>query len=272
MGKVINLLSLEWMKFKNNSVFILFGTMFVLTFPLAIFIGKEIKNLPKPLPDNSIFYIFPTVWEWLAYEGSWLAFFFLAFIVMNMITTEVSNKTMRQNIITGLTRRDFFIAKLASVLSLCIAATLFYIIVALLIGYFHNDPYSLQGAFADTSWILRYFLMCLGYLSFALMIGFLVRSPGVSIFVYISYIFFIEPLLKWSVDYKLTKDSTINYWPMNAIEDLTPLPLYKYAENIPRQDLDFNFLLDPYHAMIAVPIYSILFIGIAYWHFMSRDI
>ena len=59
---------------------------------------------------------------------------------------------------------------------------------------------------------------------------------------------------------------------MNAIEDLTPLPLYKYAENIPRQDLDFNFLLDPYHAMIAVPIYSIVFIGIAYRHFMSRDI
>jgi len=272
MNKLIHLFSLEWLKFKNNSVFILFGSMFLLTFPLAIFVGKEIKNLPPPLPNNSIFYEFPTNWEWLAYEGSWLVCFFLAFIVMNMITSEVSHKTLRQNIITGLTRKDFFLAKLISVFALCIAATLFYVIVALLIGFFHNDPYSLDGAFSDKLWVLRYFLMCLGYLSFAFMIGFIIRSPGISIFFYISYTFLIEPALKWVVHYKIFSNSSINYWPMNAVEDLTPMPLMKYTENLPRQDLDFSFLLEPNHAIVAVTIYSALFIGIAYWHFMSKDI
>lgn len=269
---IMHLISLEWKKFKNNSVFNLFGIMFLLTFPTVIFIGKEFK-FPKMLLDNSVFFTFPDNWEWIAYEGSWLVFFFLAFIMMNMITSEVGYKTLRQNIITGLTRQEYFVGKVSAAVAMSLFATLLYVVICLAIGFFHNDPYSFENAFQEPKWILRFFLMSMGYLSFALFLGFTIRKSGITIFTYICYIFFLEPLLKWGVHNRFLKNSpSVNYWPMNAVEDLAPLPLWKKVENVPMEDLDMEFLLEPNHAMLATSIYIVLFIGLAYWHFMKKDI
>jgi len=269
---ILNLLSLEWKKFKNNSVFNLFGVMFLLTFPTVIFIGKEIQ-VPEMVMNINDLYAFPNNWEWMAYSGNWLVFFFLGFIMMNMITSEVGYKTMRQNIISGLTRQEYFLGKLYTAIALSVFATLFYAICTLTIGFFHNDPYSFKGAFDQPIWLLRFFLMCMGYLSFALLIGFVIRRSGVAIFTYTCYILFIELMLKWFVTGNLLKNSpAINYWPLNAIEDLTPLPSWKKLENIPMKDIEFSFLLTPSHAMIASSLYICLFIGIAYWHFMRKDV
>ena len=269
---IAQLLVLEWKKFRNNSVFNLFAIMFLVTFPTAIFIGKEIQ-LPEMVLNTADFFTFPNNWEWMAYAGNWLVFFFLGFIMMNMVTSEVGFKTMRQNIITGMTRNDYFKSKLFAALALGIGATLYYVICTLTIGFFHNEPFSFANAFDEPMWIVRFFLMCMGYLSFALMIGFVIRRSGVAIFTYTCYILFIELMLKWMVHARIFKDSsTINYWPMNAVEDLTPLPTWKKMENIPVKDIDFAFLLTPNQAMVASSIYILLFIGLAYWHFVKKDI
>ncbi len=268
----MNLLSLEWKKFKNNSVFNLFGVMYLVTYPVVIFIGKELQ-LPAMVLDTNDFFMFPNNWQWMAYVGNWLVFFFLGFIMMNMITSEVGFKTMRQNIITGMTRKDYFLGKLYTAIAISLATTLYYIICTVAIGFFHNDPYSFANAFDEPIWIFRFFLMSMGYLSFALLIGFVIRRSGVAIFTYTCYILFIELMLKWFVHGKVVSNSSsINYWPLNAIEDLAPLPSWNKLENVPMKDIDFAFLLTPSHAMIASSIYICLFIGLAYWHFMKKDI
>lgn len=270
--ETILLLRLEWEKFKDNAVVYLFGLMFLLTFPTTLFIGKEIKNLPPPLPSNAILFNFPTVWDYLGYTGNWLVFFFLGFIVMYMITSEVGFKTMRQNIISGYTRKDYFKAKLLVVLSLSIGATLLYTIIALTIGFFHNEPFSFDYAFENNYAVPRFFIMCMGYMSFALMIAFIIRRSGIAIFTYISYIFFIEPVLKWWLHFGyIVKNESINYWPLNAIEDLMPLPIFRFMEGIPRDDLDFPFLLSTNQAIITSSIYTIIFLSIAYYNFIKRD-
>jgi len=272
MGKIIELLRLELAKFRNNSVVSLFGLMFLVTFPTLLFVGKEINNLPPPLPGNSIFFEFPTVWDWLGYMGNWLVFFLLAFIVMHMITSEVGYKTMRQNIISGMTRKDYFLGKVSVVFTISIIATLMYAVLGLAIGYFHNDPYSFENAFSNAKAIPMYFLMTLGYLSFALMIGFVFRKSGIAIFLYVSYISIIEPILKWGVHFKLVKHESINYWPMNVMEDLTPFPFYAQGINIPIKDLNIPFILEANHAIVASIIYICMFFGIAYYSFMRRDL
>ena len=267
-----NLLSLEIKKFRNNAVVDLFGLMFLITMPTIIFIGKEFKNLPPPIPSSSVIFEFPGIWSYLGYAGNWLVFFFLGFIVLYTVTSEVDYKTMRQNIITGLSRKDYFLSKFYIVLSLSVFATLYYVIIALAIGYFHNDPYSLEGAFDNEMAIPRYFLMCLGYTSFALFLGFLIRKSGIAIFFYLCYVIFMEIMLKWLVHFKAFQNETINYWPLNAIEDLMPFPPYTFVDNIPRKDLDFPFLLSHNHAMITSSIYILLFLGVSYWNFSRKDI
>ena len=62
---IAQLLILEWKKFRNNSVFNLFAIMFMVTFPTAIFIGKEIQ-LPEMVLNTADFFTFPNNWEWMA--------------------------------------------------------------------------------------------------------------------------------------------------------------------------------------------------------------
>lgn len=273
---MLRLLTLEWKKFKNNSVISLFALMFLITMPVTILMYDQFEKLPPPLPQKADIFSFPGIWEYQAYVGSWLVFFFLGFVMMYIITSEVNFKTMRQNIITGLTRKEFFMSKIGVMIVLAIISTIIYIITCLLYGYFYTEPHSFEGAFADGSmlFIFKYFLMNLGYMSFGLMIALLIRNSGIAIFFYVSYIIFIEMMLKWMVHKELVADTslehTMNYWPLNAIEDLTPNPFYKLGGGSSGQEI--IPLLTDNQAIIASSIFIMAFLGISYWSFMKRDI
>ena len=118
MNNVISLLALEFAKFRKSSVIGLLTILYVIMMPTVIFVGKEFKNVPPPLPNNTIFFNFPTVWDYLGYAGNWLVFFFLGLISVFIVVNEVSYKTFRQNVITGLTRRKYFLAKVYSIVAL----------------------------------------------------------------------------------------------------------------------------------------------------------
>jgi ABC-type transport system involved in multi-copper enzyme maturation permease subunit len=271
---IFHLLILEWKKFKGNAVVQLLVAMFLLLMPSIIFFGKEITNLPAMLPNNSIFFNFPTVWEYQGYVGNWLVFFFLGFIAVFMVTSEVANKTMRQSIIIGMTRKQFFLGKLSAITVLALLATLVYTISTFLIGAFHAESFSFADAM-DNNWAIgRFFLMSMGYLGFGLMLGFVIRNSGIATLLYISYVMFIELILRWWLHYYVMdiQNNSVNYYPMNAVEDLMPNPFYKYAELLPRQDLDFNFLLTLEQATVTSAIYLVIFIGLAWWHFKTKDI
>ena len=272
--KYINLVYTEWLKFKKNAVVSLLAMMFVVFMPTSIFIGKEFKNVPPPLPNNSIFFEFPSMWSYLGYVGNWLVFFFIGLMVIYMITSEVSYKTMRQNIINGYTRHDFYISKFAATIGLCLIATLMYLVIGFLIGWFHTDDPDLSFAF-DNNWAVpRFFLMSLGYCSLGFFIAFLLRRSGISVMLYLSYVILIEIILRWGVHGKLIglKNSSINYYPANSFEDLMPNPLFKYAEAIPMKDLEFDFLLTYGQAAISSVAYIVLFFGLSYYLFLKRDI
>jgi len=114
----------------------------------------------------------------------------------------------------------------------------------------------------------------MGYSSIAFIIAFLIRKSGVAVMFYLSYIILIEHLLKWIIHFQVMgiKNNSVNFYPSNAVEDLMPNPLFKYAENIPRKDLTFDFLLSYESAAITSSVYIVLFFGLAYYLFTQRDI
>lgn len=273
MNNVFSLLALEYAKFRKSAVIGLLTISFAIMMPTVIFVGKEFKNLPKPLPGNEIFFNFPTVWDYLGYAGSWLVFFFLGLISVFIVVNEVSFKTFRQNIIIGLTRRTYFLSKVYSIIAISLLATLYYTIIGFGIGAVHATEFSLTEAFSDTSWAIpRFFLMTLGYTSFGLLCGFLLRRSGIAVLFYLCYILMIEPLIKWAVHFRFFKNETVNYYPLNSIEDLMPNPLFRFADLIPRKDLDFSFLLTYQQATLSSIVWIVIFLGLAYYSFIKRDI
>lgn len=269
---MLHLLSLEYKKFKNSAVISLFGIMFLATMPTVIFFGKEL-NVPPPLPSNLIYYRFPSMWEYLGYTTNWLVFFFLGFIVIHMITSEVSFKTLRQNIITGMTRNQYFLSKLYAIIFLSAFATLFYFIIGMIIGFVHNSPVSFHGAFDTPVVFLKVFVMSMGYMSFALMLAFLLRRSGIVIFFYFIYIIFLEIMMKWGFYWKVHQTPLVNYLPMNSVEDLMPFPIWKMAQFLPIDGVDLeDFLLTDTEALISSSVWIIIFLSVAYFSFTKKDI
>jgi ABC-type transport system involved in multi-copper enzyme maturation permease subunit len=212
------------------------------------------------------------MWDYLGYAGNWLVFFFIGLIVIFLITSEVGYKTMRQNVIIGYRRETYFKSKLYALLALSLGATLIYAIIGLAIGFWHTPDATIGMAF-DNDWaILRFFIMSTGYSSLAFLIAFVVRRSGVAVLLYITYVMLLEHFIKWLLHFRLFKNESINYYPSNVFEDLMPFPLYRFADALPRKDLTFDFLLEYSNAGIASVIYILVFIGIAYWSFMKRDI
>lgn len=171
-----------------------------------------------------------------------------------------------------MTKNEYFIAIGVRLLILSIFFTLLYSISVLISGLSHTESPDLL-LIADNNWApLRYFLLYLGYTSFALMIGFLIRRGTLALLFYFSYIIMLEPIFRWIVHYNITKDRGMLFWPINAFEDLMPMPLLKLSESAIKTNTDINLLLSYREAATVSLVYIMVFVAIAYYNFVKKDL
>ncbi|WP_235298881.1 histidine kinase [Portibacter marinus] len=267
---MLNYLKLEYQKFGKNTVVTMLLFMYMAFLPALIFLGKTVPTIPGLMASNNLFFEFPTVWQWMGYSGNWLVFFCLGYVAVHIITSEVSNKTFRQSIINGQSRTEFFVGKCVALLALCVGATMYYAIVTSLIGLIATEAPDLQMILDGGPYILRFFIMCLGYLSFAMLIGLVIRSSGIAILLYWSYVLFIEPFIRWVVHREIALDESILYYPMNIVEDLLPMPFFEFASAIP-SEVNFDFLIDPNLAIGLTLALTAIFVSLAYWNMLAKD-
>ncbi len=268
---MLHLLKLEFLKVKNYKPFIVMTILYLILLPISLLVTKSLPEEPAAFFGTQGFYTFPNVWKYLGYIGNWIGFFFLGFMGVLSITMEFGNKTLRQNIITGLSRKEYFSAKVIFITAISLAATAYYFLSGTLIGLFHADPFYMdvytQGLM---TYIPRYFLMSFGYMSLGLFFGMLVRRTGFAVFIFLAYGVFLEQVLRGIHMYYL-ESRTVLFYPVNAIEDLTPIPFPDIANDMIRE-MDFNPFLSSGEAMITVIVYTALFIFGAYQLIMKRDL
>ena len=267
----MHLLRLEWQKWNKNIVFRVLMIFYIVSLPSLLLLGKRIKELPPPIGTTEVLFMFPTVWEYLGYIGNWLTFFFMGFFAVLMITLEYSNRTLRQNIINGLTRVAFYKAKIYFVLAISLLATLYYAACALVIGYFNTDIVTTAKVFQNWAYIPRYFLMCSGYMIFGVFLGFLIKRTGITLFIYMSYIMFIELILRWGVHANISRHKSMHYYPMNGLEDLVPIPYTQQAEQF-LSEFGFDLFLSPTEAVITSLFYLTIFLMVGYQFIRRADL
>lgn len=271
MASFFHLLQLEWLKINQHRGFRVLVAMYLLLLPTLILIGKRLPELPPPLMSADTFYQFPGVFVYLGYEGSWLCFFLMGFLGVLFVTQEFSFRTLRQNIISGLSRQEYYLSKLYFMLVVCLAATLYYALVAFFYGLTHTPDIFWSVIAKNLDYIPRYFLMSFGYMSFAFLLALLLRKTGIALFLYFGYIVFIEHLIRWVIHLRIVENSSMHYYPMNAIEDLTPLPFAEMAQGFQGQ-YGFSIFLSPTQATLTAIIYILLFLVAAYRLLLKRDL
>ncbi len=223
---------------------------------------KSFGELPDEF-NKEDFFKFPTLWPYLGYIANWAVFFFLGFVSVIMIGMEYTNKTLRQSVITGLSRRQFFLSKFSFMIAISLVATIYFALVGISIGFIHTNNVYYTKVIQNWDYIPRFFLLCIGYMSFGFFLVVWIRRTGIALFVYLVYIMFLELALRWLVHMRLFSHRSMLFYPMNATEDLLPIPIPKIVEEMAKE-VKFDFLLSPLEATITTIIYSSIFLYLAY--------
>ncbi len=265
------LLYLEYLKFRYYRAFRVVGILYLLLLPGLLLMTNNIEGIPPELGAIDQYFIFPNIWSSLAYLGNWLSFFFLGIIGVLSISIEFENRTFRQNIITGLSRGQFFSAKFLLVLAVATLATLYFCIVALLAGSISTETIYLSKVLEGLPIIGQFWLMCVGYTSLGLLMATLFKRTGLALFSYLAYSLFLESIIRWAIHFNFFPNTSMHYYPLNALEDLAPIPIPQLAKELMRSN-EVELFLSPEHAIITASIYLFLFWIWIYWRIKRADL
>ena len=106
------LLSIEFQKiWKNKASKFLLLTYFILLSFIALIasIKFNIGTFEISIADQGIFN-FPYIWHFNTYIAAWFKFF-LAIIIVSMMANEYTYGTLKQNLIDGLSKKEFILSK-----------------------------------------------------------------------------------------------------------------------------------------------------------------
>jgi ABC-2 type transport system permease protein len=271
MENILFLLKLEWLKVRSYRPFWVLTGAFVVIMGFFMPFIRSI-SMPKEIYDVNSALMFPNIWHNFAYWGNWAAFFSIGFLSVLSITNEFEFKTLRQSVISGLSRTDVFLSKVLFITTLSLSATVVYAVMALVIGSINTESIYASRVTEGFSWMGNYFVMCLGFSSFALFVGTLLRRSGVSLFLLLTWEFFLEPILRYAIHRRFFgSNETMHYYPMKAFNSLIPIPIPKMA-NQAINGKEVNIILDTNVAMIVSVVYIGLLLFGTYYLLKKRDL
>lgn len=181
--------------------------------------GQEININRIPL------YHFPDIWQNLAWTSGLLKIM-LGIMVLISITNEYSYRTVRQNIIDGLSRKQFLFSKVMTNLLLSAVSMVLVFLIALVTGLIYSPQLS-SYMFQGIEFFPAYFLEVFAFLSFALMLGIFIQRSGLSIVLLLNS-YLIELIIKENID-EYVPETVIQLFPLESIMNLVPMPWPRYA-------------------------------------------
>ena len=206
-------------------------------------------------------YHFPDVWQNLTYVSG-LFKVILAFMVVISITNEFTYRTVRQNVIDGLSRAQFLISKvLINILLSAMSAVMVYTI-ALVTGLIYTPHLYLADIFTDFQFFFAYFLEVFSFLSFALLLGISIQRAGLTIVILVLAPM-LEAIIRANVDD--VAPAIIPFFPLESISNLIPLPFPRYVF---QEIQDYVSTL----AVVIVLFWTFLFNYLAYYKLKRSDI
>lgn len=265
---MLHLLHIEWLKLKNYRTFWVLSILFVLSLFGVNYIAYEIQQQVFSKQNNGMAtaflgnppFRFPDVWQTVSYISSFLLFF-PGLIIIILMTNEFSYKTHRQNIIDGVSRRQFISAKIAMALLIAVVSTIIVFLVALFFGFREG---SASLSITNLQYILYFFIQALSYTLVALLFAVLFRRSGISIGVYFLYSVVLEEALAKLIRYYIGDIS--HFLPLESTDNLITFPVFKNVVQQVVKTPEVGPLL------IASAVYIALYIFICEWRFRESDL
>ncbi|MEO6054733.1 MAG: ABC transporter permease subunit [Chthoniobacterales bacterium] len=270
-----HLLHLEWKKFAPNGTFrilaLFYVVFYILSTWLTFLIGQHstFSFHGASINPAADLFTFPRLWELIAYIGSWLNLLVLGLMGVFLMTLELNNRTLRQNVISGLSRSEVFVGKISAVIAIAVVATCCYLLLGAVSGGLTSTSITLGTALPAPDGILRYFVQSTGYLLLGLLIGLFIRQTALATIVYVIF-FFIEFIFSQIVYWTIWKSRAVFLLPAHVLSNLIHFPVPKMVNNLvgsqtmagPTSDMGWIFATG----------YIVVFAGLIFWRLRKIDL
>ncbi len=275
------LLEIEFIKLWNNkaSRFLILSYFILLTsIALIASIKFDIGPVKFHLAEQGIFN-FPYIWHFNTYIAAWFKLF-LAIVIVSMMANEYSNRTLKQNLIDGLSKKEFILSKFLTVIAFAFISTIFIFAVSLILGFIFSDYNELSIVFSDLEFLLAFFVKLVGFFSFCLFLGILVKRSAFALgFLFIWFVLesIVYGLLKW--EFRKTKDISediMQFFPLESMSNLINQPFTRLgavksvAEQV-GEKFELNYAVHWYEVVIVLAWTSV-FIYLSYVLLKKRDL
>ena len=290
---MLRLLDIEFHKLKHNRASkVLTIIYFVLLTSIALIaaIKFDVGPIKFHLAEQGIFN-FPYIWHFNTFMAA-IFKFFLLLVIVSMMANEYSNKTLKQNLIDGLSKKEFILSKFYTVVTFAAISTLFVFVVSLILGITYSDYNEMSIIFSDLEFLLAFFIKLVGFFTFGLFMGILVKRSafavgGILVWLFIENIF--KGFLYWSFSENLFSSKTVNidnvtesvdgimqFLPMQAMSNLIQQPFSRLnaVQSVSKQlgaNISNAYGVHWYQILIVV-IWTFIFIYLSYGLLKKRDL
>lgn len=278
---MLRLLNIEIQKLKNSRASkVLIIAYFTLLTSIALIasIKFDIGPIQFHLADQGIFN-FPYIWHFNTFIAAFFKIFLLL-VIVSMISNEYSNKTLKQNLIDGLSKKEFILSKFYTVVAFAFISTVFVFFVSLILGLIYSDYNEFSIIFSDLEYLLAFFVKLLGFFSFGLFLGMLIKRSAFAVGA--MFIWFIGENMGYSLfKWKFFRDTDIadnlfQFAPLKSMWNLIDEPFSRLnavktlASQI-GEDITSDFGVHWYEIAIVLG-WTFIFIYGSYYLLKIRDL
>lgn len=277
---MIRLLQIEFIKLWNNraSKVLIISYFFILTsIALVAAIKFDIGPVKFHLAEIGIFN-FPYIWHFNTFVTAFFKLF-LAIVIVSMMSNEYSNKTIKQNLIDGLSKKEFILSKFLTVVSFSVISTVFVFVVSLILGLIYSDYDELSIIFSDLEFLAAFFFKLMGFFSFCLFLGILVKRSAFALgFLILWQILegIIRGLIRWKLFDGDTTDTVMGFFPLQSMFNLIKEPFSRLeavqtvADQV-GESIRLNYQVHWYEFLIVIT-WTVIFIYLSYALLKKRDL
>ena len=284
---MLRLLTIEFYKIRHNKAskiltLIYFGLLCGLALLAAI--RFDFGDFTFDITTTG-FFNFPYIWHANTYIAAALKFFLLL-VIISMITNEYSHRTLKQNLIDGLSKKEFVISKFLTIIALALLSTLFVFIVSLILGLLYSDFTEISIIFIDIQYIFAFFVKLLGFFSLGLFMGIWIKRSAFAVgAVFVWWI--VEGLTKLIIALSLafsgqekqinsTIEGITRYFPLESMSNLIKEPwsridIIKTIANAAGEQFSKNYNVQWLDVFIVL-IWTSIFIYGSYALLKKRDL
>jgi ABC-type transport system involved in multi-copper enzyme maturation permease subunit len=197
-----------------------------------------------------------------------------------MVANEYSNKTLKQNLIDGLSKKEFILSKYYTVVLFALVSTLFVFVISLILGLIYSDFKEISIIFSDLEFLFAFFVKLMGFFSFGLFLGMLIKRSAFAVGAMLIW-FFAETIAYNIFKWNLFKDSAIaenvfQFAPLKSMYNLIDEPVsrlnaVKTLASQVGEDISYDYGVHWYEIAIVLG-WTFIFIYLSYYILKKRDL